>query len=61
MQEPDTAHAEFVQDAERVPEYPELQIGVQVVPEAEFTRQSPVAALGITGGLEQAVLVQEPE
>jgi hypothetical protein len=45
---------------ERVPENPELQIGVQRVPVAEFTTQSPGPALAIAGTVAQAVLVQVP-
>jgi hypothetical protein len=49
-----------VQLALRVPEYPELQAGVHVVPEAAPETQFPAPAFVIIGVPEQVVEVQEP-
>jgi hypothetical protein len=46
--------------AERVPEYPEAQTGVHVVPSGVLVPQVPARPLVMTGGLGQAVLEQAP-
>jgi hypothetical protein len=43
MHVPVTVHAPFEHEAERVPEYPELQTGVHVVPVRTFVEQSPTS------------------
>lgn len=50
---PVVIQAELSQVAESVPAYPELQVGVQVVPLAELATQSPTPALVIEGSVEQ--------
>jgi hypothetical protein len=60
VQLPESDQAPKVHVAERVPVYPELQIGVHVVPEAELIKQSPVPAFEMLGREAQEVEVQVP-
>jgi hypothetical protein len=60
VQIPETDHAVLEHVAERVPENPELQVGVHVVPEAEFDMQFPAPPLAMDGVTEQDVLKQTP-
>jgi hypothetical protein len=61
VQIPEVVQTALVHVAERLPENPELQTGVHVVPLAEFNPQFPDPASAMTGVEVQAVLLQVPE
>jgi hypothetical protein len=53
VQDPVVAHEPDEHVAERVPEYPELHVGVHVTPDAIFVTQFPISELGIAGRVAQ--------
>lgn len=57
---PDVDQVPVVQVAERVPENPELQVGVHMVPLAELATQFPAPASWITGSPEQGNPIHAP-